>query len=150
MFSVSDRARQKMVARMNELNRGQGDVVDCLAGRAQFRWTTGAITAMAIAGVAMVLLFLLTQQVAVPGALLVLYIFNSVRPPRVVGITDSEVLVAARSFWNAKASQIVARAPFGSAGHRPEGRTLIVGDEHVTFNTKEHARLQAIVSASGA
>jgi hypothetical protein len=150
MFGVSDRARQKWIAAINELNRGQGDARDVLAGRAQFRWTTGGITTLAIVGGVMVLLFASTGQIGIPGALAILYFINSTRPPRAVAVTDSEVLVAQRSFWNARPNKIVARAPFASVGRSPESRLLTVGDERITFNSKENARLQAIVQGSPA
>jgi hypothetical protein len=148
MFSVSNRARQRWIAALNELNRGHGEVVDALVGRAQFRWTTGAITVMSVVGAAMVLLFVLTQQIAIPGVVLVLVFYNSVRPPRIVGVTATEVLVAARGPWTSRPNKIIGRAPFASAGHRAEDRMLAVGDEKITFPAKEHARLEALVRGS--
>jgi hypothetical protein len=150
VFGLSDRARQRWIAALNELNRGQGEVTDALAGRAQFRWTTGAITVLAVVGAAMVLLFVLTQQIAIPGVVLALVFYNSVRPPRTVGVTATGVLVAARGPWTSKPNKIIARAPFASAGHRAADRMLVVGDEKITFPAKEHARLEALVRGSAA
>lgn len=136
MFSVSKRARGQMMKGMGRLV--DADIEDTIAGRAQFRWTRGASITVGVVIAAMALAYAV-GVVLVPGFLVFFGIFHSVRPPRVIALTDSEAIVASRSFLTGKPSDVVARSALGSFD--ATGRTITIGNEQITLSSGEHKRL---------
>lgn len=146
MFSLRPRTRQAWTKKLNDLNSGHGTISAVFAGRAQFRWAQEVFIALGVVFALIVVLLLATGTLFLPGGLLLIYIAQSLRPPRTVGVSDGEVVVASRSFVNSKPKTIVARAALRSVAHDRAKRTLTIGDEVITFTPKEH---DLVVSSLG-
>jgi hypothetical protein len=112
-------------------------------GRAQARWSTGAIVAAAIFGVVF-LIALAGGTVVYPGGLLLWYFIHALRPPRAVAVTDSQFVLLGRSFFNGRPSAVVATAPLSvPQQYGPDGmiQHLTIGPDRITLPRRERERL---------
>lgn len=143
MFSLRPRARKKLVGHLHRLSGSE--VATVVVGRAQFRWTDGAIITIALVIGAMVA-FAFAKTLVSPGWLVILGVLHSVRPPRVIAIADRDLFVASRSFVTGKPKAVIGRYDLDALQRvRRDSRKLRLGDEEITLPSKEHQFLLRII-----
>jgi hypothetical protein len=147
-MALSDRSRAHGIAAAQVLLPGS-EVRAYLVGRAQARWSNGAIIAAAIFGVVF-LVGLAAGTVVYPGGLLVLYFIHALRPPRAIAVTDDQFVLLSRSFLNGRPSTLLATAPLSAPqNYGADGmiQHLIIGPDRVTLPRRERERLAVIRTA---
>jgi hypothetical protein len=117
------------------------------AGRANFRWTTGAIATVCIFGVLFIGLALLAGRILLPGGLLLVYLSRAVRPPRGVAVVDNSLVVFALSFWNGRPRRVMQELPISMlrqlTGPNAKVVRLEAGDEVIRLSRRRFDLLQS-------
>jgi hypothetical protein len=146
-FEPSARSRKKAAASAARLLDPDVVVREYVVGRAHARMTSGATVALVVFAVAFVVA-LLAGQLILPGALLLLIIYNSVVPPRGIVVADHGLALFARSFWNGRPSKVLALLPFTALDpYKTQVKgskvTISLANDQVTLSRKEFERLTA-------
>jgi hypothetical protein len=146
---VTQRNRSKGAAAAQALLPSNSHVGAYVFGRGHARMTTGAAIATGVFAVAFIV-GLMLGVVFFPGALLVWFVINEVRPPRGLAVTDDGVVLMARTFWRGLPSRVMATVPAPRVEGTPGGRTTLdVGPERVTLSGSEFERLAGTGRVTG-
>ncbi len=140
-----------MLARAAALLESGTVLTELVTGTGNARLSTGAIVTLALFGGVFVLAALGGTMV-VPGLLVLAALWNTIRPPRLLGITRSETVIFGKSLWSGRPDRVLARYPVVNlVSGQPildVGKvTLGFGSERITLSDRERARLDAAVTA---
>jgi hypothetical protein len=148
-MKMSDKARSKRAAKVAGLLPAGSQVRGYGEGRAHAR-VSAQVVAVVGATAAAMLVGLLFGRLLIPGAALVAIVFNLVRPPRGLAVTDRGVALIRRSFWTGRPKQVMAveEVPTVTTGSGSRV-TLHIDGERVTLPAHESAYLAAALGGLG-
>jgi len=142
-MGLSERSRKKHLDAAAKLTPPGTAVRAYAVGNVSPRFSTSAAVAIGVF-VAVFVVGLAFGVIFYPGALLLLYLNHSIRPPRGLAVSDSALFVMHRSFLNSRPSKLLASVPFfvlsgaQSAGSKVR---LQVDQETVVLRKSEYDRL---------
>jgi hypothetical protein len=118
---------------------------DYIVGRGHARMTGRAIGITAAFAVAAVVA-LQFGVVLIPGVVLIFIVFNEIRPPRGIALTDQGATVMSRTFWTGRpAKRLGSIVPVTATPSGSLSSTIEIGEERVTLSTRELARFALAV-----
>ncbi len=143
---LSKTDRKKAIERATKVLPPGTAVRGVVVGRAQGRWSTGAITTLAVF-VAIFVAGLVAGVVLYPGALLLLVFSYYYRPQRAIAIADQGVALLTRSGLTGSVGGVVAYAANDTLTAALTGstRTVQIGPDVVTLSRRETRQLGEIV-----
>jgi hypothetical protein len=141
-MAMSQKTRTRQAETASRVLPAGTNVRTYVVGRANFRWTTGSIVAGALF-VGIFVVGLLLGRILIPGALLILYFFQTTRPPRGIAVTDQGFAYLERSFWTGKPSKLIALLGPAQVVSSP----LTFGPDRVTLSAKELDLLRQATNA---
>lgn len=151
-FEPSTRSRQKGAAAAARLLDPGTTPREYVVGHAHARLTTGAIVAISVFSFVF-LVALAMGYIIIPGGLLLIFVYQSVRPPRAIVVADQGLAVLNRSWFNGRPSKVVTLVghpafPVSSAVRTGNKVTFPLGDERIACSGKEYERLLAAATAT--
>jgi len=147
LFQMSERARKKLTASAGKV-LGAGTVRGVFVGKAHARMTTPAAIAIGVFATAFVVA-VVNGVVLFPGGIVLLLVISSIRPQRVVALTDDGVALISRSVFTGRPSKVLARLPhtvLTAPGSLAQQGPVALGPDRVTFSRKERERLLRFVA----
>jgi hypothetical protein len=126
------------------------EVLTFAFGRAHARMTNGAWVLIAIFGTAFVIVLVAIKTVLIPGVLLILILFNMVRPRRGVAVTSSGIVVTELSGWNGSPRGVMETLPSGAlrAGIRNATGSKVDVQLGADLITVKRSDFEALVAAA--
>jgi hypothetical protein len=119
-------------------------------GRGHARWTT-PMKVMAVGFAVVFAVAVALGSFLLPGGILLALFFNQMRPPRGIGVTSQGLVVTSCSIWSSRPKAVLGRYPLSvTLEGKLAKRTIQLGDDRVTFNSKNIERLENAVAASPA
>ena len=143
------RREQKAITSVGRLVPAGVEVRRYVAGRTRNGNTNTLMIVIAVFAVAFVVALAL-GYVIFPGGVLLLIAANAARPPRGVAVTSNGLYVCSISLFNGRPSQIVAHVPVSSATRSADGKQLQVGNEAITLNRADRAKVDGALAAAPA
>ena len=145
---LSSRQRRELQAARKTI--GEAAAVRAFArGRATARWSAGASWIVGAFAAAFVVAFVFLHVVLIPGALVVLVLYDNVRPRRGVAVTATGVAELKLSTMSGRPSSVLSmtgHAALLQPLDRANGRTVVrVGTEDVSFRDRDLGMLQAAI-----
>jgi hypothetical protein len=128
-MGMSERSRKKHVDAAMKVAPPGSIVRGYAVGNMSARFSTGAAVAIGVFG-SVFIIGLALGVIFYPGALLVLYINYSIRPPRGIASTDDAVLVLRRSFLNGRPSTLLGSVPSSALS----GAQAVASKVHLTVD----------------
>jgi hypothetical protein len=134
---------------------GEGAGIRVVAiGRANARWSDGARWTVGIFSAAFVLTFVILHVILVPGALVVLVLYDSVRPKRGVAVTAAGISELKLSLIKGRPSSVITSTDHAALfvprlAETNDGKSAVAfGSEVVSLRGNDLAMLQAFVPAA--
>lgn len=140
VFSVSDKSRQKMLTKANEIMVTPQD--DLVVAQRKFAMTPGAWVLAAVVGVAMVAAIVVLRAVPFPGVLLIIFFTSMTKPRRSVTFGPAGYTNLEASIWTSRPKEVIATVPTVQfAGER----AITIGEETVVMTGREMKRFRSWV-----
>jgi hypothetical protein len=141
------RRKRKIIRYVTKLLPPGDTVHEYFSGRADLRWTTGATVAVVLFTVAAVIAAV-NGTILFPGFVLILVVFNSVRPMRGVALTNQGAALIGVSAFHGRPSRVVTRVPTNAVAASMDGQTVELGGERITVNRKDRRLVGPALAAN--
>ena len=142
---MQSRRKRKAVDAAAKLLPGER-VHDYAAGRASTRWTSGT-TFLLVAFAVVFVGAAAMGYVVYPGGLFLVYLVNSVRPPRGVAVVDGGVAVLSVRAFNGLPAGVVSRAANHAVAPSADGKGLVIAGEQITLRRQDRGVLRLLIPA---